>query len=41
MANEMMTWEQLDNVSGGNGRTQPAKTREMFKKIIDWVKNLF
>ena len=39
--NEMLTDEQFDNVVGGEGRPQPAKTREMFQKIIDWVKKLF
>ncbi len=38
---EMLTDVELDNVVGGEGRPQPAKTREMFQKIIDWVKELF
>ncbi|MBR0289200.1 MAG: bacteriocin [Selenomonadaceae bacterium] len=38
---EILNDEQLDNVTGGEGRPQPVKTRELFKKVIDWIKKLF
>ena len=41
LKNEILNDEQLDNVTGGEGRPQPVKTRELFKKVIDWIKKLF
>lgn len=37
----MLNLEELDSVAGGNERPQPAKTRELFDKVIDWIKKLF
>ena len=37
---EILNDEQLDNVTGGEGRPQPVKTRELFKKVIDWIKKI-